>query len=87
MVEIRITETGTRSGSRYRIPGPTIPPDRLPLLFERFHRIDTSRSGQGEGAGLGLAITRSIAEAHGGRVDAESADGITVFSIDLPSGH
>ncbi|WP_269465091.1 ATP-binding protein [Thioalkalivibrio nitratireducens] len=70
--------------SSVRNPGPTIPPDRLSLLFDRFHRINARRAGHGEGAGLGLAITRSIAEAHGGRVHAESGDGITIFSVDLP---
>jgi two-component system, OmpR family, heavy metal sensor histidine kinase CusS len=65
-------------------PGTTIPADRLPLLFDRFHRVDTSRSTQGEGAGLGLAITRSIVEAHGGRIEAASAEGITTFTIFLP---
>ena len=84
-VEIRIAEADGTARLSVRNPGPTIPPDRLPLLFDRFHRIDPSRSGHGEGAGLGLAITRSIAEAHGGRVHAESADGVTIFSIDLPS--
>ncbi|AGA32780.1 Heavy metal sensor histidine kinase [Thioalkalivibrio nitratireducens DSM 14787] len=86
-VEIRIAVVaGGITRLSVRNPGPTIPPDRLPLLFDRFHRIDPSRSAQGGGAGLGLAITRSIIEAHGGRIDAESAEGITTFSIDLPPG-
>ncbi|HRQ48019.1 MAG TPA: ATP-binding protein, partial [Rhodocyclaceae bacterium] len=50
----------------------------------RFHRVDPSRTRQGEGAGLGLAITRSIAEAHGGSVEAQSADGTTRFTLCLP---
>ncbi|AHE98367.1 heavy metal sensor histidine kinase [Thioalkalivibrio paradoxus] len=86
-VQIRIAETGDRIRLSVRNAGPTIPPDRLPLLFDRFHRIDARRAGHGEGAGLGLAITRSIAEAHGGHVHAESADGITIFSVDLPSAN
>lgn len=64
--------------------GENIAPDQLPRLFERFHRVDPSRTRQGEGAGLGLAITRSIAEAHGGSVLARSADGITSFTLCLP---
>jgi two-component system, OmpR family, heavy metal sensor histidine kinase CusS len=69
-----------------RNPGETIPADQLPLLFERFHRADPSRTRHGEGAGLGLAITRSIVEAHGGQVDVTSADGCTTFSMQLPRG-
>lgn len=65
-------------------PGETIPAEHLPRLFERFHRVDPSRTRQGEGAGLGLAITRSIVEAHGGRVDVVSANGITTFAMHLP---
>jgi len=65
-------------------PGPAIPEERLPLLFERFHRVDASRSGQGEGSGLGLAITRSIVEAHGGRIAVQSTEGLTTFTMYLP---
>jgi len=66
-------------------PGPAIPADRIPSLFERFHRVDEDRSGQGEGAGLGLAITRSIVEAHGGRIEVACEGGFTVFSLYLPA--
>ena len=52
--------------------GVGIPPNHLPHVFERFYRVDSSRSDETGGAGLGLAICRSIAEAHGGRVQIES---------------
>ena len=83
-VEIRMAATDGKATLAVSNPGSPIPPDRLPLLFERFHRVDASRSSQGEGAGLGLAITRSIVEAHGGRIDAESAEGLTTFTVHLP---
>ena len=51
--------------------GAGIPEDQLPLIFERFHRADPSRTEGG--AGLGLSIARQIAEAHGGAIKAESA--------------
>lgn len=65
--------------------GPSIAPEHLPRLFDRFYRADASRQHFGEGAGLGLAITRSIARAHGGDVCARSEHGVTTFEIRLPA--
>lgn len=63
--------------------GPDIEPELLPHLFERFVRGDSSRSN-GTGNGLGLPIVASIVKAHNGTVTAESADGRTVFRVQLP---
>lgn len=52
--------------------GDTIPTEVLPLLFERFYRIDKSRNSKVSGSGLGLAIAKSIVELHGGNISAES---------------
>jgi signal transduction histidine kinase len=54
--------------------GPGISPEDLPHVFEPFYRSDRARGGN-SGAGLGLAIARSIAEAHGARIDIESKVG------------
>ncbi len=55
--------------------GPGIPPDQVELIFERFHRIEHSRSRDRGGTGLGLPIARAIVEAHGGWIRAESSPG------------
>ncbi|TVP77126.1 heavy metal sensor histidine kinase [Thioalkalivibrio sp.] len=85
-VEIEISRGKNQAILKVCNPGAVIPAERLPLLFDRFHRADDSRSGRGEGAGLGLAITRSIVETHGGHVEVQSADGFTTFSLHLPLG-
>jgi signal transduction histidine kinase len=66
--------------------GPGIPPEHLPLVFERFYRVDPSRArGGGGGTGIGLAIARSVIEAHGGRIWAENReDGGARFKFLLP---
>lgn len=84
-VEIRMAAAQGQVTLAVSNPGPAIAPDQMPLLFERFHRVDLSRSGQGEGAGLGLTITRSIVEVHGGRIEAESTEGLTRFTLHLPN--
>lgn len=55
--------------------GPGIPESDLPLVFERFHRVDEGRARDDGGSGLGLAIARAIVEAHGGRIWATSEPG------------
>jgi two-component system, OmpR family, sensor kinase len=65
--------------------GPGIPSDQLDQVFERFHRVDGSRSRDRGGSGLGLAIARAIVEAHGGTIRAESVPGHgATLRINLP---
>ena len=64
--------------------GPGIPPEDLTRVFERFYRVDKSRSRPG-GTGLGLAIVKHLVELHGGEARAENAaDGGAVFTVRLP---
>ncbi len=64
--------------------GPGIPPEDLGRVFERFYRVDKSRTGPG--TGLGLAIVRHLVELHGGEVRAANrADGGAVFTVTLPA--
>jgi signal transduction histidine kinase len=65
--------------------GMGIPPDELPLLFDRFFRASNARDGAVPGTGLGLAIVRGIVQAHHGDVSVESRVGEgTTFRITLP---
>ena len=67
-------------------PGEAIAAEHLARLFDRFYRVDASRHKSSEGVGLGLAITKSIVEAHQGTIDADCADGMVRFRIELPAG-
>jgi signal transduction histidine kinase len=65
--------------------GEGIPAEHLPHIFERFYRVETSRSRSEGGAGLGLAIVKQMVEAHGGKVSVESQPGQgSIFHISLP---
>ena len=65
--------------------GPTIDKAELPLLFDRFHKADKSRSADREGWGLGLYIAKTIVGAHGGDIWATSENGVTQFNFTLPT--
>ena len=68
-----------------RDAGIGIPPEALPRIFERFYRVDPARSREAGGAGLGLCIAKTIAEAHGGRIEVQSIPGAgSTFTIVLP---
>ena len=63
--------------------GPTIPPEELPLVFDRFHKTDKSRSEQKDGVGLGLYIVKTILGSHGEDITVTSREGLTTFTFTL----
>ena len=63
--------------------GDTIPAEELPLLFERFHKSDKSRSEDKDGVGLGLYIVKTILEQHKEKINVTSENGVTTFSFSL----
>ena len=63
--------------------GDTIPPEELPLIFDRFHKTDKSRSKDRDGYGLGLYIVKTILNNHGEDIVVTSRDGVTEFVFSL----
>jgi len=65
-----------------------VPAEEMPRLFERFHRIENTRSRSHEGSGIGLALVQEFVQLHGGTITASSTEGAgTTFTIRLPFGH
>ena len=64
--------------------GDTIPPEELPLVFDRFHKLDKSRSKNRDGWGLGLYIVKTIVCSHGENISVTSRDGKTEFTFTMP---
>jgi two-component system, OmpR family, phosphate regulon sensor histidine kinase PhoR len=74
MVTVRVTDTGIG-----------IPARHLPHVFDKFYRVQGTSTRGIAGTGLGLAITKSIVEAHDGRIRVESVEGAgTTFVVELP---
>ena len=84
-LSLRIRQT---KGGKYlvsvRNTGPTIPPDELALVFDRFHKTDKSRSQNPDGVGLGLYIVKTIIMSHEEDIYVTSRDGVTEFSFTMP---
>ncbi|MCM1325210.1 MAG: HAMP domain-containing histidine kinase [Bacteroidales bacterium] len=64
--------------------GKTIPKEKLATIFEKFYRLDESRSSHTGGTGLGLAIAKEIVTVHGGNITADSENDTVSFVITLP---
>ncbi|SCZ79348.1 sensor histidine kinase [Acidaminobacter hydrogenoformans] len=84
-VTVSLTREKHKACLRIRNTGEGIPADRLEAIFDRFVRLDASRTKGSGGYGLGLAIARAISEQHGGRLSADSTPGEwTEMTLVLP---
>ena len=81
---ICIRESDTKAYISVSNQGETIPPEELPLVFDRFHKIDKSRSQNRDGWGLGLYIVKTIVCSHGENISVTSRDGKTEFTFTMP---
>ncbi len=84
-IRVDIRQKGASISVVVENPGEPIAPEHLEKLFDRFYRVDSARrEGSPSNAGLGLSITRSIIEAHDGKIWCTSSKGKTAFHIELP---
>ena len=81
---LKIREGGNKAYVSISNDGETIPPEELPLVFDRFHKLDKSRSQNRDGWGLGLYIVKTIVCSHGENISVTSRDGKTEFTFTMP---
>ena len=81
---LKIREGNTKAYVSISNDGDTIPPEELPLVFDRFHKLDKSRSQNRDGWGLGLYIVKTIVCSHGEDISVSSKDGKTEFTFTMP---
>jgi signal transduction histidine kinase len=84
-VTVKVLEKDKMATVSVADTGEGIPPEDLPMIFERFYRVDKSRTRHTGGSGLGLTIAKRLVEAHGGKISAESQAGKgSIFTFTLP---
>src|SRR5579862_7842033 len=89
-ISVSLRQAGSDAELRVRDTGVGIPRQEIPRLFDRFHRVENTRSRTHEGSGIGLALVHELVKLHGGTVRVESAlgEGSTfIVSVPLGSAH
>jgi len=87
-IEVSLHKAGEQVELTVRDTGVGIPPEELPQVFERFHRVEVSHGRTQEGSGIGLALVRELVKLHGGTVNVSSTEGEgSVFTVSLPRGN
>jgi signal transduction histidine kinase len=88
VVRISLWKKGHKAYVSTENKGETIPADEMPLIFDRFHKTDRSRSEDRDGVGLGLYIVKTILDNHNEDIYVTSGDGMTKFTFTLTlAGH
>lgn len=82
-IQIKVQRQNERISIQFINDGNTIPEDKLSRIFERFYRLDASRTSHTGGAGLGLAIAKEIVLLHGGTITAASQNDKIIFTVTL----
>ncbi len=86
-IEVSLRPVGSSAEMTVRDTGTGIPPEELPRLFERFHRVKGARGRSYEGSGIGLALVQDLVKLHGGSVRVESkVDAGSSIIVSLPMG-
>ena len=81
-IPIKLSKESGRAVLTISNNGSQLSPEKIPYIFDRFYRVDESRSK--EGYGLGLSIAKSIVANHNGNITAESNDNLTVLTVSMP---
>lgn len=82
-IKVAVTQKGSKEYISVSNYGNTIPPEELPLVFDRFHKLDQSRSLDKDGVGLGLYIVKTILNGIQENITVTSVDGLTTFTFTL----
>jgi signal transduction histidine kinase/DNA-binding NarL/FixJ family response regulator len=86
-IEVSLRLIEGRAVLAVRDTGTGIPPEEIPHLFERFHRVRGARARTHEGTGIGLALVQELVRLHGGTIGVASTPGVgTTFTVSLPAG-
>jgi len=86
-IAVRVRDAGDAVEMTVSDTGIGIPPDELPRMFERFHRVANARGRSHEGSGIGLALVSEIVKLHGASIDVDSTPGKgTSFLVRIPKG-
>ena len=86
-IAVSLARIGEFAELRVRDTGVGVPPEEIPRLFERFHRVPNTRSRTHEGTGIGLALVQELVKLHGGFIRVESTLGKgTTFVVSIPFG-